>query len=87
MEEEEKLSRKESKHDIALWRGKNDCYRQKFLSRETWSQIHIVKPLMEGYKEIWFSYATPRYAFITWLVVKNRAATGEIKGCQSGNRV
>jgi len=32
---------------------------------------------MSGHKEIWFAGATPRYAFITWLVVKNRIATGE----------
>lgn len=32
---------------------------------------------MEGYKEIWFPHATPKYAFITWLLIKNRLTTGE----------
>ncbi|KAG7587392.1 Reverse transcriptase domain [Arabidopsis thaliana x Arabidopsis arenosa] len=80
VEEELKKQRQaklETELDVALWKGKNDCYRRKFLSRETWSQIRITKPVMQGHKEIWFSNATPRYAFVTWLVVKNKVATGE----------
>lgn len=33
--------------------------------------------MMQGYKELWFANATPKYAFLTWLVVKNRVATGD----------
>ncbi|KAL9830794.1 putative reverse transcriptase zinc-binding domain-containing protein [Arabidopsis thaliana] len=32
---------------------------------------------MQGRTEVWFSNATPKYAFLTWLVVKNIVATGE----------
>lgn len=30
---------------------------------------------MQGYQDIWFSNASPKYAFFTWLVAKNRIAT------------
>jgi len=55
---------------------KNDCYRKNFVSKETWLQIRSTRPEMQDYKAIWFSDATPKYAFVTWLVVKNRIATG-----------
>lgn len=32
---------------------------------------------MQGHKEVWFSNATPKYAFVTWLVMKNWVATWE----------
>ncbi|KAL9281444.1 putative reverse transcriptase zinc-binding domain-containing protein [Arabidopsis thaliana] len=35
---------------------------------------------MQGYKEIWFSNSTPKYAFLTWLMVRIRIATGERMG-------
>jgi len=67
----------ETEHDVPLWRGKNDSYQKNFISKETWMQIRSVRPEMQGHKEIWFSDATPKYAFVNWLVVKNRIATGE----------
>ncbi|KAL9831764.1 putative reverse transcriptase zinc-binding domain-containing protein [Arabidopsis thaliana] len=71
-----RTNRRETEHDIPLWRGKNDCYRKNFVSKETWLQIRSTRPEMQDYKAIWFSDATPKYAFVTWLVVKNRIATG-----------
>ncbi|KAL9281954.1 putative reverse transcriptase zinc-binding domain-containing protein [Arabidopsis thaliana] len=78
---EEELRKKrqhrlETEPDAALWKGKNDCYRKQFSSRETWSQIRLPKAERNGHKVIWFSGATPRYTFISW-VMKNRVATGE----------
>ncbi|KAG7593824.1 Zinc finger CCHC-type [Arabidopsis thaliana x Arabidopsis arenosa] len=64
--------------DIALWKGKNSGYHKRFSTNETWMQTRTAKQTMEGYKEIWFPHATPKYAFITWLVVKNRVATGDM---------
>ncbi|KAG7631566.1 Oxoglutarate/iron-dependent dioxygenase [Arabidopsis suecica] len=63
--------------DIALWKGEKDSYRNKFVTSETWRQIRNAKPEMEGYKGVWFSHSTPKYSFITWLVSKNRMATGD----------
>ncbi|KAG7599383.1 Reverse transcriptase domain [Arabidopsis suecica] len=56
----QKQSRNELEQDVALWRGKNGCYKRKFISKETWMQIREAKPQMESHKEIWFTYATPR---------------------------
>ncbi|KAG7589617.1 Reverse transcriptase zinc-binding domain, partial [Arabidopsis suecica] len=72
-----RLNQRVNEHDTALWKGKNDCYHRRFITRETWLQLRIAKPPMEGHKEIWFPTATPKYAFITWLVLKNRISTGE----------
>ena len=44
---------------------KNDNYRKQFVSKETWSQICIAKPEMQGYKEVSFSKATPKYDVVT----------------------
>jgi len=30
-----------------------------------------------GHKGICFTYATPKYSFLTWLVIKNRVTTCE----------
>jgi len=75
--EKHKQNRIHGEYDVALWKGKNNCYQKKFMTKETWSQIRVAKPLFVGHKKIWFPNATPKYAFVTWLVVKNRVATGE----------
>ncbi|CAL9245824.1 unnamed protein product [Arabidopsis halleri] len=61
--------------DVMLWKGKNDRYYQKFMTKETRSQIRVAKPSIEEYKGIWFPHSTPKYSFITWLATKNRLAT------------
>ncbi|KAG7543595.1 Reverse transcriptase zinc-binding domain [Arabidopsis thaliana x Arabidopsis arenosa] len=68
---------KEGEQDVALWLGTNDNYRKTFSTKETWSNIRRTKPVMEEYKGIWFSYHTPKYSFLTWLVAKNRLSTGD----------
>lgn len=35
--QKQRQARLETESDVALWKGKNDCYQQKFLSKETWS--------------------------------------------------
>ena len=47
------------------------------MTRETWLQIRNAKPPMDGYKGVWFPQSTPKYSFITWLVVKNRVSTAD----------
>jgi len=63
--------------DVALWNGKHDHYRKEFHTKETWLQIRTAKLLMENYNGIWFKHSTPKYSLITWLVQKNRVATGD----------
>ncbi|KAG7579708.1 Reverse transcriptase domain [Arabidopsis thaliana x Arabidopsis arenosa] len=63
--------------DIHLWKRKNDSYKCKFSSQETWHLIREQNPVCEWYKAVWFPYSTPKYAFITWLAFQNRLATGD----------
>ncbi|XP_013728309.1 uncharacterized protein LOC117134395 [Brassica rapa] len=62
--------------DEVLWkRGAND-YGTKFHSSETWDQIRVHKDTVIWSKIVWFPQGVPRFAFITWLAVKDRLATG-----------
>ncbi|XP_019085582.1 PREDICTED: uncharacterized protein LOC109126472 [Camelina sativa] len=72
-----KLERVAEVQDVALWKGKNDSYHKKFSTKDTWSLIRVPHPPMEVYKVIWFKYATPRFAFLTWLLAKDRLTTGD----------
>ena len=75
--QKQKQSRIETENDIALWKGKKYCFHSKFLSKETWAQIRNTLPEMQGYKEIWFSNSTPKYAFLTWLIQEQDSNSGE----------
>ncbi|XP_010421785.1 PREDICTED: uncharacterized protein LOC104707187 [Camelina sativa] len=75
--QKQQLSRSDDVYDIPLWKGKNDCYRKSFSTKDTWFHIHATHPQLPDYKAIWFTHATPKYAFLLWLVVKNRVATGD----------
>ncbi|XP_010495255.1 PREDICTED: uncharacterized protein LOC104772322 [Camelina sativa] len=72
-----KVSRNGEEQDEALWKGREAGYRKKFITKDTWSLIRIPHPTFESHKVIWFPYATPKYAFITWLLVKGRLSTGD----------
>ncbi|KAL9293991.1 putative RNA-directed DNA polymerase [Arabidopsis thaliana] len=78
---EEELSNQKLKRngdlDTVLWKGKNDHYRNTFMTKETWSQIRTAKQSMEEYGGIWFPHSTPKYSFITWLAMRNRLSTGD----------
>lgn len=60
--------------DVNLWRRKSG-YTQKFSTRETWLSIRESKPQCPSARSVWFSQATPKYAFMAWLSIKNRMST------------
>ena len=62
--------------DVSLWlSGKS--YRKWFSSKGTWEAIRVKHQLCHWSKVVWFKYATPKYAFILWLAMKGRLATGD----------
>ncbi|KAG7583882.1 Reverse transcriptase zinc-binding domain [Arabidopsis suecica] len=63
--------------DTMLWKGKNDGFQEHFSTKETWEQIRATSPMVSWHKEVWFTHATPKYAFCTWLVVQDRLSTGD----------
>ncbi|XP_024010326.1 uncharacterized protein LOC112085350 [Eutrema salsugineum] len=65
------------KEDIPLWRGRGDIYRQKFSSKETWENMRNPNAKWDPWHSIWFSSATPKFSFVTWLAAKNRLSTGD----------
>ena len=78
--EAELLSKRQmmtSTPDVVLWRGKNNIYRPRFTTKETWDQIRIKANEVSWHKGIWFVQATPKFSFCSWLAVQNRLATGD----------
>lgn len=63
--------------DVGLWKQKSNSFKSKFSSKLTWELLRSRGDKVEWSKGIWFSYATPKYAFLTWIAVLNRLATGE----------
>ncbi|XP_056843331.1 uncharacterized protein LOC108808454 [Raphanus sativus] len=62
------------KEDTSLWR-RDSGYKKDFSTQETWNQLRDKKTLCEWALEVWFSQATPKYAFMAWLAVLNRMST------------
>lgn len=62
------------KEDRNLWRGKHG-FKQKFSTQDTWFLLRVSRPPCPWAHAIWFTQATPKYAFMTWLSVKNRLST------------
>lgn len=62
------------KEDKILWRGKHG-FKQIFSTQDTWFLIRVNRPPCSWARAIWFTQATPKYAFMAWLAVKNRMST------------
>ncbi|XP_056860010.1 uncharacterized protein LOC130508492 [Raphanus sativus] len=60
--------------DVDLWRGKTG-FKPCFSTNETWLQIRKLGTPCAWGKGIWFSQATPKFAFMTWIAARNRLAT------------
>lgn len=60
--------------DVNMWRRKTG-FKQKFSTYETWLLMKIETGRCDWSRSIWFSQATPKYAFIAWLAVKDRLST------------
>lgn len=63
--------------DIPLWRVSADKFKRKFSSKDTWKQIRETTNTQHWHKGVWFKHSTPKYSFLTWLIVRNRLATGD----------
>ncbi|CAG7909079.1 unnamed protein product [Brassica rapa] len=62
--------------DVVLWKRGVDDYVSKFVSSDTWNQIRQLRDRVNWSKLVWFSQGIPRYAFITWLTIRDRLSTG-----------
>ena len=60
--------------DGDLWRGKAG-YKPRFSTTETWMQIRETGVKCSWGGSIWFSQATPKFAFITWIAARGTLAT------------
>ncbi|KAG7533326.1 hypothetical protein ISN45_Aa08g009650 [Arabidopsis thaliana x Arabidopsis arenosa] len=67
----------EAGKDMVLWRHTADEYRSYFSSSRTWDQLRTRSDAKPWSKIIWFPQAVPRFAFISWLAIKDRLSTGE----------
>lgn len=59
-----KLSRKVGA-DISYWKYYDNVYKQKFVTKNTWKLLRTTQPIKTWYKGVWFTHATPKYAFLT----------------------
>lgn len=60
--------------DLSLWRC-NAGFKSEFSSQETWLLTRSTYAQTDWAKSVWFSQATPKYAFISWLAMLDRLAT------------
>ncbi|XP_048604173.1 uncharacterized protein LOC106408189 [Brassica napus] len=60
--------------DRSLWR-RDSGYKLEFSTQETWHFLRDKKPLCSWAPGIWFSQATPKFAFMAWLSVRERMST------------
>lgn len=61
--------------DVVLWKQGENIFRSVFSSKLTWEQIRRRQPTVSWSKVIWFNYAVPKYAFLSWIAVKDRLPT------------
>ena len=60
--------------DVNMWRD-GSGYRKKFSTHATWMLLRSQKERCSWARSIWFSKATPKYAFVSWLAARNRLST------------
>lgn len=63
--------------DVSLWRNEKDRYKTVFSTGETWKIIREKHLCYSWHSAVWFKHATPKYAFITWMVMLGRLSTGD----------
>lgn len=59
---------------VSLWRRESG-FKQEFSTHETWCILRETKSPCRWSRGVWFSQATPKYAFLTWLATLNRLST------------
>lgn len=75
--------------NVVLWKHGDDDYKASFSAARTWEQVRSKRNKAAWRKVVWIPQGVPRYAFITWLAVKNRLFTGDrmrqwglVQGCE-----
>lgn len=53
--------------DVYLWRHGTDKFHPSFSSLITWDQIQNRRDTVEWCKGVWFTHATPKFIFLTWI--------------------
>lgn len=61
--------------DVISWKQRPDTFGPDFSSKLTWDIIRKKKTHVSWSKSIWFKYAVPKYAFLSWIAVKDRLPT------------
>ncbi|KAF3540938.1 uncharacterized protein LOC111203183 [Brassica napus] len=62
--------------DVVKWKRGDVAYVSEFSAYNTWNIVHTQNIKVPWAKLIWFKQGVPRFAFVTWLAVKDRLSTG-----------
>ena len=62
--------------DIVTWKSGEEEFKKSFSAFNTWNMICARYDIVLWSKLIWFKQGVTRYAFITWLAIKDRLSTG-----------
>ena len=62
------------KMDVSIWRRRSGC-REIFSTNETWMLLRGTSVQCLWTRGTWFSMATPKHAFMTWLAIRGRLST------------
>lgn len=57
--------------DVQLWKHNQNKYMSKFSSKNTWYQLREVSVQCAWGAGVWFTHATPKYAFLMWLGIQD----------------
>lgn len=63
--------------DVGMWKTSDEKFKNKFSTKSTWELLRTRGTKCTWSKGIWFRYATPKFAFFTWISMHNRLATGD----------
>lgn len=64
--------------DVCLWKRDNEDFKNNFITSHTWNLTRSKSLVVSWSKGIWFTEATPKFSFFTWLAAHNRLATAVI---------
>lgn len=62
------------REDASLWRGKSG-YKKKISTQDTWLLLRESKAQCTWARGVWFTHATPKFAFMTWLSMCDSMST------------
>ncbi|CAA7013480.1 unnamed protein product [Microthlaspi erraticum] len=61
--------------DVFLWKNSPADPPGEFSSSKTWDFLHPAGPNLNWTKQLWFKERIPKYAFIMWIVMRDRLLT------------